>query len=117
MTNLLDRIPFTLPDKGFREYKGFIYVDAGELVIEIEHALFGLFDHKMRVFRVELTALDRVDLEQGTFKDHLLIVPTTGAWVEEFPQARADYLDLLVGRRHRKRLRSLVRLIGLAAPF
>lgn len=112
----MDRIPFTLPDQGFREFKGFVYVDAGELVIEIEHALLGMFDRKMQTSRIELTALDRVDIEQGTFTDHLLIVPESETSVDGFPGSRAAYLDLSIRRRHRKRLRSLVRLVGLASP-
>ncbi len=112
----MERIPFTLPDQGFREFKGFVYVDAGELVIEIEHALFGMFDRKLQAIRIELTVLDRVDIEQGVFKDHLLIVPESSTSLDGFPGARAAYADLSIGRRHRKRLRSLVRLVGLAAP-
>ena len=93
------RIPFRLPDQGFREVHGFIYIDAAELIIEVENALFGQFDRSMRSFRIELNAIDRVDHERGLFRDHLLIFPRTPELLEEMPGARATYVDLPIWRR------------------
>jgi hypothetical protein len=111
------RIPFKMPDQGFREIKGYVYLDAGHLVIEVENSLMGEFDRDFRTFQIELAALERVELETGLLRDHLLVTPKNVELLEKMSIARASYVDLPIWRKHRSAVEDLVRLIGLSEPF
>lgn len=97
----MDRIPFTLPDVGLREVKGFAYLDDEFLVIEVESAVLGLTDRERTTVKVAPSALQSVHFRPGLFRDRLLVVPEKVDLLNTIPGDHATEVALRVPRKHR----------------
>lgn len=97
----MDRIPFSLPDVGLREVKGFVYLDDEFLVIEVVSAVLGLTDRERTTVKVAPSALRSVHFEPGLFRDRLHVVPEKVDLLQTIPGDHINEVALRVPRKHR----------------
>lgn len=103
------RIPFHLPDSGFREIKGFLSLENDLLVIDITDSLMGEWDKDHQLIKVEFEALNDIGIEQHLFYDALVIRPKQSTLLELIPGDHTFEVAFRVWRVHRKKLAALLR--------
>lgn len=101
-------IPFTLPDDGFTEVNGTIYLDAEFLVFEVVTALLGEFDKEHQVIKIEPSALEYIYLDEGIFRDKLVIRPKKRDLLTAMPGTYVEALTLKIWNKHRTQAEQLV---------
>ncbi|MBT8402081.1 MAG: hypothetical protein KJO98_16515 [Rhodothermia bacterium] len=106
-------IPFNLPDVGFREINGKVYVEDGFLVIRLSDALFGEFDKEKREIRIEPAALAQVRIDRGLLKDRLVLRPEDDRLLEAIPGDHDLEVALRIWRNRRDEVRALVRELSI----
>lgn len=104
----MHRVPFTLPEVGLREVKGFVYLDDGFLVLRIQETLLGIADSGEDVFKIEPAALHDLHVKRGWFRDKLVVAPKTMELLEAVPGEHVTSVDLRVARKYREDLERLV---------
>ena len=97
----MDRIPFSLPEVGLREIKGFAYLDDEFLVIEVESALLGLADRERTTVKVAPSALESVRFTRGLFRDRLRLKPEKVDLLRTIPGDHATEIALRIPRKYR----------------
>ncbi len=102
-------IPFNLPDVGFREIGGKVYLEDGFLVIRLSNALFGEFDKEKREIRIEPAALSQVRLDEGLLRDKFVLRPLDNRLLDAIPGDYDLEVELQVWRNRRTELQMLVR--------
>ncbi len=108
----LKPIPFTLPDIGFREIDGKVYLEDGFLVIHLRNALFGEFDKEKRQIRIQPTTLAQVRIDRGIFKDRLVLRPEDNRLLDAIPGDYDLEIGLRIWRNRRSDVVALVRELG-----
>lgn len=97
----MDRVPFSLPEVGLREVKGFVYLDDEFLVIEVESAVLGLADRERTTVKVAPSALESVRFTRGLFRDRLRIKPEKVDLLKTIPGDHATEIALRIPRKYR----------------
>jgi hypothetical protein len=97
----MDRVPFSLPDVGLREVKGFAYLDDEFLIIEVESAVFGLTDRERQTVKVAPSALESVRFTRGLFRDRLRIKPEKVDLLKTIPGDHPSEIALRIPRKYR----------------
>lgn len=105
-------IPFTLPDIGFREIEGKVYLEDNFLVIHLKNALFGEFDKEKTQIRIEPSTLTQVRLDRGVFKDRLVLRPEDNRLLDAIPGDYDLEIELRIWRNRRNDVLALVRELG-----
>lgn len=106
-------IPFTLPDDsmGFRERRGTVTMEEGELVLRIQDQLLGVIDSDHAEVRIDPAALSDLVVKRGFLVDKLTVVPLRGESLKAVPGAKLGFLELRVWRKHREALEDLADLV------
>ncbi len=104
----MHRVPFTLPEVGLREIKGFVYLNDGYLVLRIQETLLGIADSGEDVFKIEPAALRGLRVKHGWFRDKLVVAPKAMELLEAVPGEHVTSVDLRVARKYRNELEDLV---------
>lgn len=104
----MNRLAFTLPDVGLREIKGFVYVDDGYLVLEVQNALLGVLDVEKERIKVEPNALEDLHIKRGLIKDRLVLKPKRVDLLDLVPGDHRVAVELRIWRKHRDDLEALV---------
>lgn len=95
------RLPFTLPDVGLREVKGFVSLEEEFVVIELETAVAGLVDKEETVIKVAPSALDEAWFKTGLVRDKLCLAPKKADLLKAVPGDHAREVAFRVPRKHR----------------
>ncbi len=105
-----DRIPFHLPELkgGIVEAKGVMYLEDEFLVFEVESAVFGEFDKKKKLIKIEPRALEDVHYERRLIVDRLYIEPKEGELLEAMPGDFLSEVVLKIWVNHRSDAEALV---------
>ncbi len=101
-------IPFQLPDIGFREISGKLYLDDEFLVFEVQDALMGEFDIEQQVIKVELGAIKEMRLERRFIRDRLYIWPKNRELLKVMPGKYLGELCLKIWSKHRGEIERLL---------
>ena len=105
---LMNRLAFTLPEVGLREVKGFVYVDDGYLVLEIQNALLGVLDVDKELIKIKPNALADLRIKRGLFVDRLVLMPKRPELLTLVPGDHRKTVDLRVWRKYRGELEDLI---------
>ena len=105
---MIGRIPFSLPDEGLDEIEGFVWIDDGCLVIDLESKFLGLIKRDRKTIKVVPTALHDVTLATGLIRDKLRILPKRLDLLEAMPGKNPREVVLRVNRKHRPWAEDLV---------
>jgi hypothetical protein len=105
---VIGRIPFTLPDDGFDEIEGLVYLDDGHLVLDLQSKFLGLGKGDRRVIKVAPTALHDVALDTGLVRDKLRLLPRRLDLLEAVPGKHPREVALRIYRKHRPWTEDLV---------
>lgn len=95
------RLPFTLPDVGLREVKGFVSLEKEFLVIDLETAVAGIMDKEETVIKVAPSALNEAWLKTGMVRDKLCLAPNKVDLLKAMPGDHTREVALRVPRKHR----------------
>ena len=104
----MNRISFTLPDVGLKEFKGLAYVEDGDLVLKISTSYIGLIKAGEEVIKVEPGALEELRIKRGWFRDKLILKPWHAELLDMIPGEHRAQIELKVQRKQRKELEGLV---------
>lgn len=103
----MDRLPFSLPDVGIREVKGFVHLDDEFLSIEVWTAIPGLAPDDTTVINVAPTALTEIRLKPGLIRDRLRLIPEKVELLRTMPGTHRTEVALRIARTHRDAARRL----------
>lgn len=115
MTTSLTRIPFTLPDVGLREIRGYVYLRDAFLVLEVEDALLGEWDRDARTIEIEAGALSEIRLDRRLLKDRLVLQPATRVLLDAVPGDHVREVSLEIWRKYRRDVLELVHRVRARA--
>ncbi len=108
----MHRLPFTLPDVGLREVKGFVSLEEEFLVIDLETAVAGIVDKEETVIKVAPSALADVWLKTGFVRDRLCLAPRRVDLLKAVPGDHAREVALRVPRKYRLAAEDFVDELG-----
>lgn len=101
------RVPFTLPDVGLDEVKGFVYLENGYLVLSLQKVTLGMVEQEPEIFKIEPGALHDVSVKHGLFRDKLVVAPKTMELLDAVPGDHRAAVELRVKRKYRADLEKL----------
>jgi hypothetical protein len=96
----MNRVPFSLPDVGFREIRGLAFVDDEFLVLKIEDSFAGFADKNTHVIKMLPSALEDVSVRRGLASDRMIIRPKRSELLDIVPGQHASALELKVKKKH-----------------
>jgi len=100
----MNRIPFTLPDVGLREFEGMVWVEDEFLVIQVSNKLLGLVDEDRDVIKIEASAISDIRIQKRPFKDRLIITPKKHDLLDLIPGKHPNDLRLRIWKTQRRNL-------------
>ncbi|MEM1044106.1 MAG: hypothetical protein AAGI91_15960 [Bacteroidota bacterium] len=102
------RLPFTLPEDGLREIKGFVSLDLEFVVLEVETAIAGILGKEETTIKVAPSALDDAWLKTGLVRDRLCLAPSKVDLLKAVPGDHAREIALRIPRKYRLDTEDLV---------
>ncbi len=97
----MHRLPFTLPDVGLREVKGFVSLEGEFLIIDLETAVAGIMDKEETTIKVAPSALHEAWLKTGMVRDKLFLAPKKVDLLKAVPGDHTREVALRIPRKHR----------------
>lgn len=111
-------LQFKIPEVygGLAEARGILRFDETDLIIELEtiDLAIGLFKSDVKVFRIELTSIHKVEYHKGYFSKKIEILPISMKQLEKFPGRKGNSIKLNINRKNGGLANEFVTRLNLA---
>jgi hypothetical protein len=106
-------VPFRLPDVGFQELRGVMYLEPELLVLDISVQLMTGGRVDSHVLKLGAEAISGLSIKRGTVWDRVSVRVSDPTQLHDMPFVEHDTIRLRIARRHRKEADAIVRVVQM----